>query len=129
VNVCGPPASASAGLVPAPVNCPFPTGRRTRSWTLPVALPELTEKLVTLPFSGTCIVGLAAELNGTYVQLIDAAQTLVLGVPVVLPSVVVVDAVLSAPAVPTPIASPTPAAAATSATRAPLIVLLLMPQP
>jgi hypothetical protein len=85
-----------------------------------VALPELTEKLVTVPSKGTGRLGFAAELNGTYVQLIDATQMFWFGVPVVLPSVVVVEARVSAPALPTVTANPTPADAASTDNRAPL---------
>ena len=115
VNVVGPAASVSAALVPAPVNRPPPAGRSTRSSTWFPALPELTEKLVTVPSNGTWSAGAATPLNGAYVQLMPATQMFAVGFPVVLPSVTVC-AVVAAPAV----ASGPPAEAmATAAARPP----------
>ena len=101
--------------MPAPVNSPPPAGRSTRSSTRPPALPELIEKLVTVPSNGTCSAGASTPLNGAYVQLMLAKQMFVVGLPVVLPSVTVC-AVVAAPAAPPPDAMTT--AATTPATPA-----------
>src|SRR5262249_55044479 len=89
MNVVGPLPSASGGLVPAPVNCPPPAGRSTRSSTWFVELAELTEKLVTVPSNGTSRPGASTPLDGGYWQLVPATQMLAVGLPVVLPSVTV----------------------------------------
>ena len=75
------------GLVFTLRNVPPSPPRSTCSATVPPALPDLTEKPVTVPLNGATSAGAIPATEGMYVQVIPAAQMFPSAVPSVFPSV------------------------------------------